>query len=141
MWTKSYTETFRGITPEKVWEFWSDVDHWHLWDLDIDAAVLDGPFKAGSFFTLKPKGMKSVRIELVEVVHHKSYTDLTRFPGALMYGRHEMEETPEGLKLTTTMTVSGWLSWVWVRLVAQGIVDRLPEQMNALVDLAKKQKR
>jgi len=58
-----------------------------------------------------------------------------------MYGCHEMEETKEGLKLTTTMTVSGFLSFLWIRLVAQGIVDKLPRQMNGLVTAAKKEKK
>lgn len=138
MWSKSYSKTFKGIKKEKIWKLWSDVDQWHLWNPGIEFAQLEGSFKEGSFFVLKPKGLKAVRIQLTKVVKNKIYTDCTKFPGATMYGCHEMEETQEGLKLTTTMTISGFLSFLWIRLVAQGVVDKLPEQTNALVNLAKK---
>ena len=117
------------------------MNQWHLWNPGIEFATLEGPFKVGSFFTLKPKGVRSVRIQLTKVVKNKLYEDCTKFPGATMYGMHEMIDTKEGLKLTTTMTVSGFLSFLWVRLVAQGVVNKLPEQTNALVNLAKKRKK
>ena len=141
MWTRAYTKTFKGVKKEQIWKLWSDVDQWPLWDPDIESAMLEGEFKAGNFFVLKPKGWKSVRIQLTEGVKNKTFTDCTPFFGARMYGRHEMEETKAGLKLTTTMTVSGLLSFLWVRLVAQGIVNTLPTQINALVTLAKKNKK
>jgi hypothetical protein len=141
MWTKSCTKTFKGVKKEQIWKLWSDVNQWHLWDPDIESATLEGEFKAGSFFVLKPKGWKPVRIQLTEVVKNKTFTDCTKFFGATMYGCHEMEDTKNGLKLTTTMTVSGPLTFLWVRLVAQGIVNTLPNQMNALVTLAKKNKK
>ena len=95
MWIKSYSKTFKDIKKEQIWKLWSDVDQWHLWNPGIEFAHLEGPFKEGSFFVLKPKDVKPVRIQLTEVVKNKIYTDCTKFPGATMYGCHEMEETKE----------------------------------------------
>lgn len=53
-----------------------------------------------------------------------------------MDGIHEMEETKDGLKLTTTIQISGPLSFLWRKLVADGIVKTLPEQTEALAALA-----
>ncbi len=55
-----------------------------------------------------------------------------------MYGIHTFEDTPNGLKLTTTMQVEGLLAWLWVRLVAQGIADGLEKEMPAQVVFASK---
>lgn len=140
MWTKSYTKTFKAVTKEEIWDLWADVNQWHRWNPGIEFSTLQGLFEAGNFLVLKPKGMPSVRIQLMEVVKNKSYRDCTKFPGAKMYGFHEMEETEEGLKLTTTMTVSGFLSFLWIRLVARGVVDKVPEQTDALVSLARENK-
>jgi hypothetical protein len=64
--------------------------------------------------------------------------DVTRFPLAKMYGEHIFEETAEGLKITITMSVKGILSFLWVKLVAQKIVDDLPIDMLAQVKAAAK---
>ena len=55
-----------------------------------------------------------------------------------MYGTHLFEETSEGLKITTTMKVEGLLSFLWIKLVAQGIVDALPVEMEAQIKYASK---
>ena len=55
-----------------------------------------------------------------------------------MYGEHTFEETNEGLKITTTMKVEGLLSFVWIKLVAQGIVDSLPKEMQQQITFASK---
>jgi hypothetical protein len=44
-----------------------------------------------------------------------------------MYDEHVFEETPVGLKVTTTMKVTGFLDFLWRRLVVQKIVDDLPK--------------
>jgi hypothetical protein len=99
---------------------------------------MDGTFEKGSRFILKPKGGPKVKIELMEATPNRSFTDFTKFPLTKMYGTHLFEETSEGLKITTTMKVEGLLSFLWVKLVAQGIVDALPVEMEAQIKYASK---
>lgn len=54
-----------------------------------------------------------------------------------MYDTHELEETPDGLRLINTLVVTGPLKFLWVKLVAQNVADSVPKEMEALVDLAK----
>lgn len=86
----------------------------------------------------QPKGGPKLKLQIVEATENKSFTDFTQFPLAKMYGAHTFEETPEGLKLTTTMTVTGPLGFLWRKLVAQKIVDALPEDMQHQIKTAKK---
>ena len=55
-----------------------------------------------------------------------------------MYGEHTFEDTPNGLKITTTMKVQGILSFLWVKIVAQKIVEGLPNDMQDQIKSASK---
>lgn len=137
MWQKTYSKVYPGVKKETVWSLWEDVNNWTQWDPDIEYAKMTEPFQAGSHFVFKPKGAGEVKIQLVEVEKFKKFTDNFKFIGAQLFGTHEMEETHEGLKMTTTVKVTGPLRFIWVKLVATGIVDTIPEQMDSLIKLAK----
>ncbi|MBS1505583.1 MAG: polyketide cyclase [Bacteroidetes bacterium] len=129
MWIKSHSIITKEATKEQMWKLFANVNEWHTWDEGIEYAKMEGEFEKGNHFFLKPKGGPKVKIELVETVKNKKFVDLTRFPLAKMWGDHVFEETPEGLKITTTMKVQGPLGFLWRRIVAQGIVDGLPTEM------------
>ena len=133
MWSKSYSKTVAGLKAEQVWAVWENINQWHLWQPDIEYATIEGEFQAGTFFTLKPKGGPRVKIELIEVVPCKRFTDLTRFPGAKMYGSHEFMVHGDALEIRTTMSIEGPLSFLWKKVVAQDIANGMPEQTESLI--------
>lgn len=139
MWTRTYSKTLQGLKREEVWALWCDVNNWPAWQSDLDYCKLEGDFKVGNHFFLKPKGVNPVKIELTEIKEGHSFTDCTSFFGAKMYDIHAMEETSEGLKLTSTIIVTGPLKWLWVKIVAQNVANSLPGQTEALIQMAKKQ--
>lgn len=133
-----YSITTKEATKEQMWKLFSNVNDWHHWDVGIEFAKMNGEFKKGNHFILKPKGGPKVKIELVETTENHSFTDYTKFPLAKMYGTHKFEDTMEGLKVTTTMKVEGVLSFLWIKLVAKGIVDALPKEMESQIKYASK---
>jgi hypothetical protein len=133
MWTRSYSVTTDKVNGQQLWQLFADVNNWHTWDDGVEFASIEGKFEQGNHFILKPKGGPKVKIELVETIPARKFTDLTRFPLAKMWGEHLFEETPEGLRMTTTMTVKGPLSFLWVKLVAADIVKGLPADMEAQI--------
>ena len=137
MWTKSHSIVTKEVTKEQMWKLFADVNNWHIWDEGIEFAKMEGEFEKGNFFTLRPKGGPNVKVELLETVENKSFLDVTKFPLAKMFDNHTFEETPNGLKLTTTMKVEGLLGFVWRKMVAQKIVDTLPEDMQQQIKTAK----
>ncbi|MEO6305129.1 MAG: SRPBCC family protein [Bacteroidia bacterium] len=138
MWTRSYSIVTKDVTKEQMWKLFADVNNWHKWDNGIEYAKMEGKFEKGNMFELKPKGGPKVKIKLVETTENRSFTDFTKFPLAKMYGQHTFEETPNGLKITTTMTVSGALGFLWRKIVAQDIVNSLPVEMPAQINYASK---
>jgi hypothetical protein len=138
MWSKSHSIVTNEVTKEQLWKLFSDVNNWHTWDNEIEFAKMEGKFEAGNYFTLRPKGGPTVKIKLIKTIENQQFTDLTVFPLAKMYGEHTFEETSEGLKITTTMTMKGMLSFLWVKLVAKDIVEGLPVEMPEQIKAAAK---
>lgn len=138
MWTRSYSVITKDATKEQMWKLFADVNNWHTWDEGIEFAQLEGRFEKGNHFILKPKGGPKLKVELLETNVNKSFLDVTRFPLAKMYDNHTFEETPAGLKITNTITVKGLLSFVWIKLVAQNIVNALPADIKKQIEAASK---
>lgn len=138
MWTKSHSIVTKEVTKEQMWSLFSDVNTWDTWDKGIEYAKLDGKFEAGSIILLKPKDGPKVTIKIIETVENNKFLDYSQFPGAKMYDNHQFEETPQGLKITITISVTGILGFLWVKLVAQNLVDNLPNDMLEQIKAAKK---
>ena len=136
MWNKTHSKKVRGLTAEQVWKVWTDVNQWHTWQGDLAFAKLEGEFKAGNSFTLKPKGGPRVNIELMTVEPNRKFIDLTRFPGARMYGSHEFIIDGDELEIRTTMSIEGMLSFLWRKLVAEGVANGMKEQTDNLIEKA-----
>jgi hypothetical protein len=139
MWVKSYSKIYQGVKKEDVWRIWSDVNNWPKWDEELEYCKMDNMFIEGSQFILKPKGGPKVKITLSEVKPDEKFTDYCQFPGATMYDAHELEETPDGLRITSIITVTGPLSFIWVNLVAKNVANSIPKQMDLLVYSASRQ--
>jgi len=137
MWSKSYSVVTKEVTKEQLWKLFSNVNNWHSWDEGVEFAEMKSKFEKGNHFILKPKGGPKIKIELVEVIENKRFMDFTKFPLAVMYGDHTFEDTPDGLRITTTMSIKGMLAFVWIKLVAQNIVNGLPGDMKKQIETAR----
>lgn len=137
MWVKKYRKNFSGIRKADIWRIWTDVNNWTSWHGDLDYCKLEGDFEVGNHFMLKPKGAPAVKIELVEVVPYSHFTDRTQFFGAEMFDTHAVQETPDGIRLTNTLVVKGWLKWLWIFLVAKNVAASVPQETEALVNQAR----
>ena len=137
MWTGTHSERVSGLSAEKIWKVWTDVNRWNEWQDDLEFARLDGEFREGASFSLRPKGGPNVKVQLVKVEANVNFTDLTRFPLAQMTGAHDLIRRGNELEVRTTMTVTGPLAFLWSRLVAKGIVAALPKQTQALIARAR----
>lgn len=137
MWIQSHSKTYKNVKKEYVWRLWVDVNNWPQWHDDIEYCNMNGPFEVGTYFIMKPKGVSEVKIQLTEIEEGKRFTDCTQFWGAKMFDAHELEETPEGLTITSTLKVTGILGFLWVKLVAAKVAKTAPREMDALVHIAR----
>lgn len=136
MWIKSYSKVYPDIKKETIWQLWSDINNYTQWHDDLEYCTLKGDFIVGNYFMLKPKNSPVVKVVITELIKYKKFADCTTFFGAKMYDIHELEETAEGLRITSTIKVTGILSFLWVKLVAQQVARAAATEMEALVRLA-----
>lgn len=139
MWTRDYSKFYKDVSPEIVWKNWINVNNWTKWHSDLDYCKLEGDFKVGNHFMLKPKGAPAVKIMLTEINKGHSFTDCTKFFGAKMFDTHTMEVKDGGIILSNKLVVTGPLRWLWIKLVAQNVADTAPAEIDALVELSRKQ--
>lgn len=137
-WVKTYSKTYQGIKKEDVWKMWADINNYTQWHHDLDYCKLEGTFSVGNHFTLKPKGAPAVKIKIIKLIENEIFIDCTKFPGARMYDIHQIEETPNGICITSTVEVKGLLSFLWVKLVAKKVASAVPTEMDSLVNLVRK---
>jgi hypothetical protein len=138
MWTKTFSITTKDITKEQIWKLASNINNWHTLNNGIEYAELHGKFEKGNHYIIRPKNGQNIKVNLLEVTEYKNFLELVKFPLAKMYYNHLIEETPNGLKLTNTITVEGLLSFLWVKLVVQKIADALPADLQEHIKIASK---
>ncbi|MCE9501115.1 MAG: polyketide cyclase [Leptospira sp.] len=138
MWTKQHSVVTKKVSKEQMWKLFANVNNWELWDPGIEYAKMNGKFEQGNHFILRPKGGPEIKIKIIETILNKKFVDLTEFPLAKMYGEHTFEDTKEGLRITTKMTVTGPLGFLWRKIVAEGIVKGLPSDMETQITVASK---
>jgi hypothetical protein len=138
MISKSYSTTTNEVSKEQLWKVMSNINDWKKWDDTVEFSELQGDFKTSSTFILKPKGGPMVKIKLMEVKPFTYFKDCTSFPLAKMYGEHWYEETPQGVKITITMTITGILAFLWYKIVMKGIVEHLPEDAKNQIKASRK---
>ena len=137
MWTKSYSKTVENLNAAEVWTVWTDVNHWHTWQDDIEFAKLNGEFRKGGLIHFKPKGGPNIKLELTEVKPNSVFVDLTRFPLARMFDSHEIIDHGENLEIKSTIRIEGPLSFLWRKLVAENVAKGLEEQTDRLIEKVK----
>jgi len=138
MWTKSHSITTKEATKEQMWKLFTDINNWHVWNNEIEFAKLDGKFEAGNHYIIQPKNGRIVKVELLEVVDNKHCLELGAFPLAKMYYDHILEETSSGLKITSTITMKGLLSFLWIQLVVRKIAATMPAHVHEQIKVASK---
>lgn len=141
MWMQKFEKSFEDVSLESIWGCWENVNEWPLWDQELEYTNLKQDFALGSQFELKAKGGPKVRIELTEITPKRSFTDVTRFPGARMLDVHEIEKVGNGVRIISVIRVEGPMAWLWRRLVAQGVANGVPAQTESLVAFARSRQR
>lgn len=137
MWSKTYSKRVSGVTLEKVWQVWFDVNQWHTWQTDIEYARLEGEFKVGNNISMQLKEGPKVAFEIVSVAPGQEFTDVTRFPGARMFDSHELIDHGDEVEIRTTIRVKGILSFLWRKLVAENVASGMAAQTDALIEKAR----
>lgn len=139
MWTAEHT-IVTDASKESVWKAWADVENWNKWDEGVEWCRLDGEFKVGTTYALKPNGGPEAKAVITDCQPLKSFADVTHLPLAKMEFAHELKEEKDGLHVTHRVTITGLLGFLFVQVIGKDAVRDLPTTMGNLVRVAKELK-
>jgi hypothetical protein len=101
--TMSEQQTWQGeygietsAIPEIIWSIFRDVPGWKTWNAGIEHIEIDGPFVAGTWFTMKPPGQDALRSRLIEVRENACFVDETRVGDLVIAVAHRIESSGAG---------------------------------------------
>ena len=139
MWTTEYT-LVTNASAESVWNTWADVENWPKWDKGLEWCRLDGEFKAGTTYTLKPQGGPEAKAVITDCQPLKRFADSTALPLAKMDFVHELKQEQDGLHITQRVTISGPLGFFFAQVIGKDTARDMPETLGNLVRVAKELK-
>jgi len=62
--------------PAALWRYWADVTTWTQWNTGVREVSIDGPFAAGTSFTMTGPDGEPIRMTLTDVVPGERFTDV-----------------------------------------------------------------
>ena len=137
MWT---FEVSRKTTAKKeiIWKLWTDVPNWNIWDAEVVNAELFGQFQTGTKGILKPNDGPKAKFEMIECTNLKSFTDRSFLPLCKMDFIHSMTETNDGLEITHKVEMTGFMTFLFSKVIGNKIKVGLPIAVDKLIKLAEK---
>lgn len=77
-----------SANPEKIWDFYADINKWRFWEEDLENINLEGSFINGTKGVMKLKNMpEEIHFTLSSVIKNQEFWDKTTLPfGELIFG-------------------------------------------------------
>ncbi len=128
-------EAVRKTTASRaeIWNRWADVAHWSVWDKDVETSSLSGNFQRGARGVLKPAGGPKSSFELIECTPLRSFTSRSYLPLCTMDFVHTMEETNDGLTISHRIVMSGFMTFLFARVIGKKLGQGLPAAVETLI--------
>ncbi|TWB07077.1 SRPBCC family protein [Bradyrhizobium stylosanthis] len=132
VWRHEYAiET--SAAAETIWRIFRDVPGWKNWNAGIEEIAIDGPFAAGTWFTMKPPGEEALRSQLIEVRENSCFVDETRVGDLVIKVAHRIE--PLG-SARTRIVYAVDASGPQAAEIGPAVASDFPEVLASLVKLA-----
>jgi uncharacterized protein YndB with AHSA1/START domain len=118
--------------PASVWKVWTDVAHWHEWDVSKEIAHLDGPFQPGVTGWAKQRGNLGGSFTLTAVEDGRRFVTECPMPLGKVIFDHMLEPLAEGrVRVIKKVEVQGGFGPL-LRLLAPKMRREIAESLAAL---------
>ena len=121
-----------NASPEKIFNIYSQVNQWSIWDPDTNSAVLNGDFSANTVIDLQTQSGSRVKIKLLEVVKNHSFITESKLPLCVIQFEHTLKPLENQTIVTHKISFSGILGSVFSFLLASQMKKSLSQTLLAL---------
>lgn len=136
-WTTHATSRTKA-SPEAVWKLWADVDHWRLWDADVEWSRLEGSFLEGTRGSLKPKSGPVTKFVLTRVDPHSAFTNRSKLPLGTLDFIHRLRVEGSETVIEHRVEMNGPLTFLFRYLIGANLARSLPKVVERLARDAEK---
>jgi uncharacterized membrane protein len=100
--------------PERVWAIMSDVERWHEWTASITSIQRAdaGTLAVGSRATVRQPKLPPAKWQVTELDPQQGFVWISTGPGVHVTGRHIIERTSSGSRITLAVEYRGALGAV-----------------------------
>lgn len=120
--------------PAAVWDLWTDVQRWPLWDTELSEAAADGALALGQTGTLVSNG-RTVPFEIVSWNPPTDYAYAMPLPAGRLVVTRTLEPMPTGVRFTHDVHFVGFGGALLSPSLGRNFRRALPvvmEQLDAL---------
>lgn len=129
----TYEKSLTGAGDiQKIWNMYSDVSNWRIWDKSVKSVQLSGPFCVGTNGIMEMNDGMTLPIELTECTDTKSFTTKSQLgPITVTFG-HLLQENANGVTITHTVTIEGGEE-NQMKGMGKGITAGIPDCLQQLL--------
>ena len=121
-------------TVQKLWDYYSDVNKWHLWDKGIKSVDLFGVFDINTDGVMNMLDGSALPFSITECTPNKSFTTQSKLGNIVVTFGHELKEHGDTVTSTHTVTIDGGND-MQMEGMGKAIVASIPECMQRLIAL------
>jgi hypothetical protein len=123
--------------PATIWALWADPAERPRWDDALEAVELEGPFEAGARGVVRLKGQPDRRLEVLECVSPRQFTERVTLPlGGKMDWHHRIDDVNGAREVRFDVTVRGPTAFLLALVLRRVLARALPPAVEKLVGLA-----
>jgi len=123
--------------PAALWRYWADVTTWTQWNTGVREVSIDGPFAAGTSFTMTGPDGEPIRMTLTDVVPGERFTDVMDGGDVVVTTVHRLEPIGAGrTKVVYRTEISGAAADEVGPELGPAITADFPEVLDSLVAVA-----
>lgn len=137
MWTIEVSRKTKA-NKEIMWKIFEDVPNWNIQDSEVETAELFGQFQKVTKGILKPKDAPKTKFIIIEFRKLKSFTNRSFLPFCKIDFMHSITEQKEGLVITHKVVMTGFMTFLFSKVIGNKIKGGLPIAVERLIVLAEK---
>jgi hypothetical protein len=122
-----------AASPAKVWQVWSDVNHWPDWNPDMNESRLDGPLKLGATGMINTKSGGKHDVVVTHYEDGRSFElESTALPGTKMAIRATIAPSGNGSRISQGFEPRGLLAPIVGPMMSGQILKTFNAVLNGL---------
>ena len=121
-------------TVNKIWDLYSDVSKWKLWDRGIKSVELFGSFAVSANGVMNMADGSALPFCITECTPQKSFTTQSKLGNITVTFGHKIEENGDTVTVTHTVAIEGG-NEIQMEDMGKSIVANIPECMQRLMTL------